>query len=95
MSEKTKIVNLHPQSPYARCKLKEENYIKKIFKSKQINDKFNILRFGTIFGYSPGMRFHTAVNKFCWQMYLMNLLQFGKRCIKKDLISVLMTLLEL
>ena len=24
-------------------------------------------RFGTIFGASPGMRFHTAVNKFCWQ----------------------------
>ena len=67
VSEKTKITNLHPQSPYARCKLKEESYIKKIFKSKQLNDKFNILRFGTIFGYSPGMRFHTAVNKFCWQ----------------------------
>jgi UDP-glucose 4-epimerase len=26
-----------------------------------------ICRFGTIFGASPGMRFHTAVNKFCWQ----------------------------
>ena len=26
-----------------------------------------ILRFGTIFGISPGMRFHTAVNKFCFQ----------------------------
>ena len=26
-----------------------------------------ISRFGTIFGVSPGMRFHTAVNKFCWQ----------------------------
>jgi nucleoside-diphosphate-sugar epimerase len=24
-------------------------------------------RFGTIFGASMGMRFHTAVNKFCWQ----------------------------
>ena len=24
-------------------------------------------RFGTIFGTSKGMRFHTAVNKFCWQ----------------------------
>jgi len=24
-------------------------------------------RLGTIFGASPGMRFHTAVNKFCWQ----------------------------
>ena len=26
-----------------------------------------VCRFGTIFGPSPGMRFHTAVNKFCWQ----------------------------
>jgi nucleoside-diphosphate-sugar epimerase len=26
-----------------------------------------VCRFGTIFGASPGMRFHTAVNKFCWQ----------------------------
>ena len=24
-------------------------------------------RFGTIFGTAPGMRFHTAVNKFCFQ----------------------------
>jgi nucleoside-diphosphate-sugar epimerase len=29
--------------------------------------RFVICRFGTIFGTSPGMRFHTAVNKFCWQ----------------------------
>ena len=27
-------------------------------------------RFGTIFGASKGMRFHTAVNKFCWQAAL-------------------------
>ena len=27
--------------------------------------KFVTLRFGTIAGVSPGMRFHTAVNKFC------------------------------
>ena len=26
-----------------------------------------ICRFGTIFGPSQGMRFHTAVNRFCWQ----------------------------
>jgi nucleoside-diphosphate-sugar epimerase len=28
---------------------------------------FLIYRFGTICGVSPGMRFHTAVNRFCWQ----------------------------
>ena len=29
--------------------------------------KFTTLRLGSIFGSSIGMRFHTAVNKFCWQ----------------------------
>ena len=54
--------DLKPQSPYAECKLKEENYLKKK------NDlKFVTLRLGTIFGFSYGIRFHTAVNKFCWQ----------------------------
>lgn len=55
--------NLKPQSPYAECKIKEENYIKSL--SKKL--KFIIFRFGTIVGVSPGMRFHTAVNRFCWQ----------------------------
>jgi nucleoside-diphosphate-sugar epimerase len=53
-----------PQSPYAKSKIKEENLIRKL---KDRNFKFMILRLGTIFGKSPGMRFHTAVNKFCWQ----------------------------
>ena len=55
---------LKPQSPYAKCKVKEEKYLISL-KSKKL--KFVILRLGTIFGKSPGMRFHTAVNKFCWQ----------------------------
>jgi UDP-glucose 4-epimerase len=55
--------NLKPQSPYAECKIKEEKYIKSL--SKKL--KFIIFRFGTIVGVSPGMRFHTAVNRFCWQ----------------------------
>jgi len=54
--------DLKPQSPYAVCKLKEENYLK-----KKNNLKFVTLRLGTIFGFSYGIRFHTAVNKFCWQ----------------------------
>lgn len=53
-----------PQSPYAKSKIKEENLIRKL---KDTKFKFMILRLGTIFGNSPGMRFHTAVNKFCWQ----------------------------
>ena len=57
--------DLNPQSPYALFKLKEENLIKEM--SKKYNLSFVIFRFGTIVGVSPGMRFHTAVNKFCWQ----------------------------
>jgi UDP-glucose 4-epimerase len=55
--------NLKPQSPYAECKIKEENYINSLGKKL----KYVIFRFGTIVGTSPGMRFHTAVNRFCWQ----------------------------
>ena len=57
--------NLNPQSPYAECKLKEENFLNKLANSK--NKNMIILRLGTIFGISKGMRFHTAVNKFCFQ----------------------------
>ena len=57
---------LLPQSPYAEVKIKEENLLKKTNK----NFQFVTLRFGTIVGPSSGMRFHTAVNKFCMQAYL-------------------------
>jgi nucleoside-diphosphate-sugar epimerase len=56
---------LQPQSPYATTKLKEEQLISELVQSKSL--KAIHCRFGTIFGASPGMRFHTAVNKFCWQ----------------------------
>ena len=55
--------HLKPQTPYAKIKLVEENILKK--NSKKI--KFVTFRFATIAGVSKGMRFHTAVNKFCWQ----------------------------
>lgn len=53
---------LNPQSPYAKIKIKEENLIKKY----QKNLKFLIFRLGTIYGFSDGIRFHTAINKFCF-----------------------------
>ena len=56
---------LQPQSPYAATKLKEEDLIMHLVRDRGLDSC--ILRFGTIFGTSPGMRFHTAVNKFCWQ----------------------------
>ena len=57
--------DLQPQSPYATTKLKEEELILNLTNSEGL--KAIHCRFGTIFGASPGMRFHTAVNKFCWQ----------------------------
>ena len=55
---------INPQSPYAQCKIFEENYIKQKLK------KFTILRLGTICGISTGIRFHTAINKFSYQAAL-------------------------
>jgi len=57
--------DLNPQSPYAETKLKEEQHLLSLGGSGTL--RFVILRNGTIYGISPGMRFHTAVNKFCWQ----------------------------
>lgn len=65
VSEDCSPEELNPQSPYATTKLKEEELISKLCKEKNL--KAIYCRFGTIYGTSPGMRFHTAVNKFCWQ----------------------------
>jgi len=56
---------LKPQSPYAKIKLIEENLLK-----KEKNLKYTTFRFGTIAGVSKGIRFHTAVNKFCFNAAL-------------------------
>jgi UDP-glucose 4-epimerase len=57
--------DLKPQSPYAESKLKAEEYLHTLQETKGL--RFIACRFGTIFGTSQGMRFHTAINKFCWQ----------------------------
>ena len=57
--------DLRPQSPYAEAKLAAEQLLHRLGEEKGL--KFITCRFGTIFGTSIGMRFHTAVNKFCWQ----------------------------
>ena len=56
---------LKPQSPYAATKLKVEDMVQQKCGKEGLQGV--ILRLGTIFGTSPGMRFHTAINKFCWQ----------------------------
>ena len=63
VDENCSLKDLKPQSPYASVKLEEEKLIKKMMKT----NNYIILRLGTIYGYSIGMRFHTAVNKFCFQ----------------------------
>ena len=60
--------DLRPQSPYAESKLRAEQMLQQLGAGKGL--RFIICRFGTIFGVSPGMRFHTAVNKFVWQACL-------------------------
>lgn len=65
VDENCPICDLKPQSPYADSKLKAEQLLVTLGKTKGL--RFITCRFGTIFGVSVGMRFHTAVNKFCWQ----------------------------
>lgn len=65
VDEECSLEELKPQSPYASSKLRAEQLLQTLGQSDGL--RFFIGRFGTIFGTSIGMRFHTAVNKFCWQ----------------------------
>lgn len=56
--------DLVPQSPYAESKLFEEQAMQLAATNGL---KGVVLRLGTIHGTSSGMRFHTAVNRFCYQ----------------------------
>jgi UDP-glucose 4-epimerase len=51
--------SLFPQSPYAESKLKSERYALQY-------DKSTVLRCGTVYGPSIGMRFHTFCNQALW-----------------------------
>jgi UDP-glucose 4-epimerase len=68
VDEDCAIDQLKPQSPYADSKIKTELLLKEMRARDGLD--FVTVRFGTIFGTSPGMRFHTAVNKFVWQACL-------------------------
>ncbi len=56
---------LRPQSPYAATKLQAEKDLSLAASEQGL--RHITCRFGTIFGPSIGMRFHTAINRFCWQ----------------------------
>lgn len=53
-----------PASPYAEAKFAAEKEVIEAYNKYGLNT--NVMRMGTIFGTSIGMRFHTAVNKFCY-----------------------------
>ncbi len=57
---------LQPQSPYAASKLRAEQMLQGMAEGLD----FVVCRFGTIYGASIGMRFHTAVNRFVWSACL-------------------------
>jgi UDP-glucose 4-epimerase len=57
--------DLQPRTPYAVSKLRAEGMLAALGASRGL--RFTVCRFGTIYGVSPGMRFHTAVNRFAWQ----------------------------
>ena len=65
VGEDCPFTDLRPQSPYAESKLKAEQFLQTLGQTDSL--RFIVCRFGTIFGTSIGMRFHTAINKFCWQ----------------------------
>ena len=65
LDESRPIADLRPENPYARSKLKSEQLLNELAASEGL--RHITCRFATIFGTSPGMRFHTAINRFCLQ----------------------------
>jgi len=64
VNEKSPEEMYKPASPYAESKLKVEKLLQEVYKESEF--PVIILRKGTIFGTAIGMRFHTAINKFCY-----------------------------
>lgn len=65
---------LEPPTHYAKSKVAAEISVDNVLP----RGKCTILRFGTIFGWSPGIRFDTAVQKFCWDAFLGNPIKVWK-----------------
>ncbi len=54
----------HPISPYGESKLQAETYVASLAKAGRLNA--TVLRLGTVYGYSIGMRFDTVVDRFAY-----------------------------
>jgi UDP-glucose 4-epimerase len=65
VDEATPLDACPPDNPYASSKLRAERLIRAL--AGEVPLAFVIARCGTIYGPSEGMRFHTAVSRFCWQ----------------------------
>lgn len=65
VDEDSPIGDVRSQGPYTVSKWTSEQLLHMLGEENGL--RFVICRLATIFGVSPGMRFHTAVNKFCWQ----------------------------
>lgn len=69
-----------PTTAYAQCKLEEEQVLGKFFESGGLG---TILRLGTIHGYSPGMKFHTAINKMIIEAVKMEEISIWRTALKQ------------
>ena len=65
VDEDCRIADVHALGPYTQSKWNGEQVLAAYGREHGL--RFVICRFGSIVGVSPGMRFHTAVSKFCWQ----------------------------
>ena len=65
VDEESPVGDVRSQGVYTASKWKAEQLLHLLGEENGL--RFVICRFATIVGVSPGMRFHTAVNKFCWQ----------------------------
>ncbi|HYE84797.1 MAG TPA: SDR family oxidoreductase, partial [Vicinamibacterales bacterium] len=64
VDESSPIVDLPANHRYVETKFRIEQMLRQQARGGL---RYAVLRFGTIYGTSPGARFDTAVNKFCWQ----------------------------
>jgi nucleoside-diphosphate-sugar epimerase len=68
VDELTALDEAPPENDYAVSKLRAEQLIAAVASTPRL--RYAIARCGTIYGPSAGMRFHTAISKFCWQASL-------------------------
>lgn len=68
VDEDCPVAEIQPHNPYAATKLRAERMLQSLRETDGL--KYFVGRFGTIYDTSVGMRFHTAINKFCWQASL-------------------------